>query len=467
MPYGLINDPNGLSYYQGTFHIFFQWNPYGCEHKTKHWGLVKTKDFLHFTAPEIVLKPEDWFDKDGCYSGGAMEKDGVLHLFYTGNVKDSDGKRTSHQCLAEYRGRGSARKKGVVIDGQPEGYTAHFRDPVVITGQDGYHMVVGAQTEALEGCALLYHSEDMESWQMVGKIGTGLGRFGYMWECPNLFSAGEGKTGLLFSPQGLVSEEFRYQNLYQSGYIIGDWNRQTASFSSHSEFKELDMGFDFYAPQVFCQNGQTVLMGWAGMPDLDAEYPTADYGWIFGLTLPRVLEWREGILYQRPLEQLENLRGECLTDLTDAKLTSYRGETYRLLLDSRTAEVQLELSTEGTDACPEIVFQFGEEFISIRYDKYNAVCVLDRSNMRLGGKGVRRFRLKTGECLKLQIFIDRSLMEIFYQDGQETTTCAYFPQEAGMELVVRGTSAIKKVQVWDLKRIQYEASDDSPANPNG
>ena len=88
MPFGLVNDPNGLSYYNGEFYIFYQWNPFGCEHKNKHWGLVKTKDFINFSKPKIVLKPIDWFDKNGCYSGCGIVKDDKLKLFYTGNVKD-------------------------------------------------------------------------------------------------------------------------------------------------------------------------------------------------------------------------------------------------------------------------------------------------------------------------------------------------------------------------------------------
>ena len=92
-PFGLINDPNGLSFFNGEYNIFFQWNPFTCEHKFKHWGLIKTKDFINYTIPKVVLAPVDYYDKNGCYSGSAIERNGVLELLYTGNVKDENGNR--------------------------------------------------------------------------------------------------------------------------------------------------------------------------------------------------------------------------------------------------------------------------------------------------------------------------------------------------------------------------------------
>ena len=130
-PFGLINDPNGLSYYNGEYHLFFQWNPFGCEHKFKHWGLVKTRDFINYTIPKAVLAPTDWYDKNGCYSGSALVYNDKLELLYTGNVKDEEGNRESYQVRAICDENGNVIKVGPTLlnEERPEGYTAHFRDP--------------------------------------------------------------------------------------------------------------------------------------------------------------------------------------------------------------------------------------------------------------------------------------------------------------------------------------------------
>ena len=138
--------------------------------------------------PEIILKPEDWFDKDGCYSGGAYVKDDILKLFYTGNVKGPNNERESYQCIVDYHKEGSFEKKGVIIEKQPEGYTAHFRDPMIFVENNTYYMVLGIQNKDLKGRVLIYKSEDIEKWELIGELETDMKDFGYMWECPNIFS---------------------------------------------------------------------------------------------------------------------------------------------------------------------------------------------------------------------------------------------------------------------------------------
>lgn len=453
MPFGLVNDPNGLSYFNGKYHIFYQWNPFGCEHKTKHWALVKTTDFVNFTKPEIILKPEDWFDKNGCYSGGAYVKDDILKLFYTGNVKNEKDERESYQCIVDYNKDGSFEKRGPIIPKQPDGYTAHFRDPMIFVNEGIYYMVLGVQRENLTGAALIYKSDDIEKWKLVGELETNMKDFGYMWECPNIIKVNDDKYAFLFSPQGLEAEEFKNQNIYQSGYVIGNLDFKVPQLKNHSEFKEIDMGFDFYAPQVFTHNDKNIMIGWVGMPDKDSEYPSGENGgWMFPLTLPRVLEYKDNVLYQKPLKEVENLREKQIVSVKDLNINEYS-----LDLDSRNIEIDLELLLEESTFI-DFKFVFRDEYINLTYNKENGVCIIDRNNMKLGGKGIRKFKLNVDKTLKLHMFIDNSVMEIYYQEGLETTTLMYFPKFDDFKIEIKSDNKVKmsELNIWNLRGIKYE-----------
>lgn len=451
MPFGLVNDPNGLSYYNGKYHIFYQWNPFGCEHKTKHWGLVTTEDFVTFSKPKIILKPEDYFDKNGCYSGCGLVRNDKIELYYTGNVKDENNERRTYQCLATYDKDGTIEKKGVIINKEPEGYTAHFRDPFIFKKNNMYYMILGVQNNDLKGRALIYSSKSADDWSLMGELETKLSDFGFMWECPNLLEVEENKFALIFSPQGLEAEEFKNQNIYQSGYVIGDLNLETLEFN-HDEFKELDMGFDFYAPQIFKHDGRNIMFTWLGMPDKDNEYPTSKEGFIFSLSTPREVIYNNGVLYQKPLKELENLREEKIVDVNN--ITT---KNYKINLTSRALEVQLNLDISNNDSV-EVDFKFGDEKIVVAYDKINGVCIINRNNMNQGGRGVRKFKLKGEDKLKLHMFIDNSIMEIYFQDGIETTSFAYFPENNDMEIEIKDNKNfnIEHCSVWNLKGVKYE-----------
>jgi beta-fructofuranosidase len=452
MPFGLVNDPNGLSYYNNKFHIFYQWNPFGCEHKTKHWGLVTTTDFVNFTKPQIVLKPEEWFDKNGCYSGCGLVKDDELKLYYTGNVKGPNNERESYQCVATYHKNGTIEKQGVLIEKQPEGYTAHFRDPYIFVKDEIYYMILGIQNNDLKGKAIIYKSDDAIKWELIGELKTNMQDFGYMWECPNMIKISDDRYAFIFSPQGLESEEFKYQNIYQSGYVIGNLDLKEVELKNHSEFKELDMGFDFYAPQIFNYNNENVMIGWIGLPDKDSEYPTSNCGWLYSLTMPRALEYKNNVLYQKPLKEVEKLR-----QAQKINIKNLTCDNYELNLDSRCAEIILNLDMKNTNFT-ELKFKFNDEYILLTYDKKTQNCIIDRKNMHLGGKGVRKFKLKVTEELKLHIFIDNSVMEIYYQDGIEVTTLMYFPKEDQLDIKIQNDNEVKinELYVWNLRGVKYE-----------
>lgn len=122
MPFGLINDPNGLVFANGQYHIFFQWNPLGCEHKNKCWAYTSTSDFVHYSRPKLAMQPTDAHDKDGCYSGCGFEEEGCVRVLYTCNAKDEAGVRTPAQRLGTLLADGTVRKDEIIVPGEAAGY---------------------------------------------------------------------------------------------------------------------------------------------------------------------------------------------------------------------------------------------------------------------------------------------------------------------------------------------------------
>lgn len=412
MPKGLVNDPNGLCYHQGKYQIFFQWNPFGCEHKHKHWTYTQTTDFINYTKPQIALAPVDKFDKDGCYSGSARSKNNKLEIIYTANLKDEQNIRYPRQVLVKQDDDGEFIKEKIIIDTVPKGYTTHFRDPYIFTKSNRSFIILGAQRENLTGCALIYEEID-ENWIFRGELKTQLTDFGYMWECPNLFTIDD-KDILVFCPQGLKAQKYQYQNLYQAGYLIGQFNPDTLEFT-HGEFHEFDMGFDFYAPQVLVHENRHILIGWVGMPDKLQDYPTINDGWVHSLTLPRELILKNDKLYQRPISELNELNQNATTKINTDKI-------------SLSANKKLKISIPLKDISSwQGKLKFNDEYILLTYDKNTSVFTIDRNQLKLGGKGIRQFLVKAQDELNLSIYIDNSIIELYLQDGEYYATFCYYP----------------------------------------
>lgn len=311
-PAGWLNDPNGLCYYKGRYHVFFQYSPFEVKGGLKFWGHYSSEDLVSWIYEGVSLYPDSPMDCHGVYSGSALAGDDAMHLFYTGNVKlDGDydyinnGRITSTLHVESTDGIHFGVKEEVIPAAQyPEDYTCHIRDPKVWKEQNQYHMVLGGRKKNDQGAVLFYRSRDLKKWEFDGELTTEK-PFGYMWECPDVFKMG-GETILSVSPQGVRREEYRHQNIYLSGYFVMKEGKVR-----EKDFCEWDMGFDFYAPQTFLdQKGRRILIGWMGMPDADEEYQncTLEEGWQHCLTVPRELKYQNGKIYQYPVEELMNLR---------------------------------------------------------------------------------------------------------------------------------------------------------------
>ncbi|MBR6342591.1 MAG: glycoside hydrolase family 32 protein [Selenomonadaceae bacterium] len=449
MPFGLINDPNGLAYYNGEYHIFYQWNPLGCVHKNKCWAHVRTRDFVTYSMPELALWPTDVHDKDGCYSGCGLVENGQLRVLYTCNSKDEQGVRTAAQRFGTWMENGSVRKDAIIVPGNPEGFTAHFRDPNVFYHHGVRHFVLGAQRENETGTVLVYR-EEADGWKLLGELKTEYSDFGYMWECPGLLKFGSHDV-LLFCPQGLEAQEYQYQNVYQSGYIAGHVSLDSMEMI-HGKFQELDRGFDFYAPQVFQHEGRQILLGWMGMPDRDEDYPTAEKGWVFSLTMPRVLTLRQGHIFSRPARELQELRiQESAVDIEAQETDCVRANL------AEGGEVLLNI-TLGKAQVIHMTLGYGMEKTVLHYDHKQQIMTIDRTGMNLGGKGKRSFKLYVDQTLSIQLFIDRTAIEVFFQNGEEAASFFVFPEKNILpELVVTSDEAMEEVsgRVWELAAFRF------------
>jgi len=444
---GLLNDPNGFAFYQGEYHLFYQWFPLGPVHGLKYWYHLKSKDLVTWKNLGIAIRPDYDYDNYGVYSGSGIEHQGDLYLMYTGNHRDKHWVRHPMQCIAIMHPNGEVEKLShPVIKDVPEGYTEHFRDPKVWRQGENFYAVIGAQRQNQSGTAVIYKSPDLLNWSFCKELSTELKDFGYMWECPDYFEL-DGKGIFIFSPQGLEATSMKYQNIYQSGYLIGNLlNIETFEFS-HGEFHELDHGFDFYAPQTMEDDkGRRILIGWMGLPDI--LYPTDKNGWAHCLTLPRELKIINGHLYQIPVEELKTLRKSKQNLSTTLKsLTSFgHGTNYELeceFTDIETQEVGLNLRVGE-----------GEKTV-IKYSRKEEKIILDRT---LSGEaiateyGTTRAITYNKDTLKLQIFMDTSSIEIFINNGEHVMTSRIFPTNTKNKIELFTASGTCQINInkWDL-----------------
>ena len=447
-PKGLLNDPNGLVYYKGVYHVFYQWNQTDTTHQSKSWGHITTKDFIHWKTYKPALEPSDWYDKDGCYSGSAVVFEEKIYLFYTGNVRGENGERKSYQCLAVSEDGIHFEKKGAILEHPIKGYTAHVRDPKVWQGkEDNWWMILGAQKENLTGDALIYQSANLVDWTLVGSMLEESISLGFMWECPDLLKFAD-RDIFVFSPQGLEAEGEKYNNIYQSGYFTGAFLENGTFVKDDQPFEELDRGFEFYAPQTFVDDaGRTILYGWVGVmeSEVEAAVPTRRQGWIHALTIPREIRYENGKLIQYPIAELANLRKENPT-----VIKSVGNEAVKM------TSVQQDILIEWSKAATDFVITVRNE-VEINYQANSKKLTVIRTNWKTLVKEERSVFLKR-DLMELRIMVESSLIELFLNRGEEVFTLHYFVDEDDFLLRFNylNETAEKKLTLYSLDSFVLE-----------
>lgn len=437
-PVGWLNDPNGLCYWKGWYHVFFQYAPFHAEGGLKLWGHYRSQNLLEWEYVGAAVLPDSPFDCHGVYSGSALAEKETLYLFYTGNVKHegefdyiNTGREGNVIMVQSQDGIHFSNKKCILQNKDyPISYTCHIRDPKVWKEKQQFYMVLGGRKKEEKGAVLLYCSKDLTHWEFKKEITT-KEPFGYMWECPDFFQI-EDNWVLSISPQGLQRESYCYQNVYQSGYFLCDKEIEKLEEDSLTNFEEWDYGFDFYAPQTFLdERGRRILIGWIGVPDSEKEYtnPTISSGWQHALTVPRQITKVDQKLYTYPVEEISQLREQQIEVKTGKELTIAGG-----IFD-------LELQNESDSFCITIA-----EGLTLQYTDHT--CFLSFSNEIGSGRTLRRAFLKT--CKQVRILVDYSVVEIYFNRGEKVFTTRFYPKMNVISLKVEGENI--NGFLWTLRK---------------
>ena len=457
---GWINDPNGFSVYRGEYHLFFQYHPYDKRWGPMHWGHVKTRDFLHWERLPCALAPDTAYDKDGCFSGSALElPDGRHLLMYTGvrNARRSNGAVDHYQtqCLAIGDGVNYQKYEGnPVLDARdlPEGGSPlDFRDPKLWFEEGKYWAVVGNRPADGSGSILLFESEDALHWRFASVLASCHNQFGRMWECPDFFEL-DGRRVLLTSPQDMTSMGLEFHPGNSTLCVIGSYDREQKHLL-RDNLHAIDYGTDFYAPQtLLTPDGRRVMIAW--MQSWETSGCRVEALPFFGqMTLPRELRVRDGRLIQNPVRELEQFRAVKISyhNVMISQETNLQGVAGRCL--DMTVTVRPGNKSSMYRYFRLCVAKDGERVTVIRHKPENNTVRVDRSRSGFPHDIVNQRDIPVGphEELKLRVILDRYSLELFINDGEQAASFVlYTPESADSISFSADGAAIIDVEKYDL-----------------
>jgi beta-fructofuranosidase len=435
---GWMNDPNGFSYYNGKYHMFYQYNPYDVHWGPMHWAHAVSDDLLHWEHLPAALAPDKSYDRDGCFSGSAFTlPDGRQALMYTGveqaTQPNGETKDVQTQCIAV--GDGVDYEKYplnpvLTEKNLPDGGSKFdFRDPKVWQDEDGvYNCVVGNRPADGSGQILLYTSENGFDWKFKSTLVKNNNRFGLMWECPDFFEL-DGKWVLLTSPQDMLPEGFEYHNGNGTLCLIGEYDKEKGIFTPEYN-QAIDYGIDFYAPQtIVTTDGRRVMIGWQQNWDT-CSFRSPLHAWYGQMSLPREIYLKNNRLMQRPLKELEDMRGEKViyenVEIRDdvIQLDGVKGRKLDMEIEIRPAD--------ESNVYHRFALLFAQDdtyYTSLSFRPHEKILKIDRKF-----SGSRRAIIHQRRCLvntengrlKLRIILDKFSAEIFVNDGEHVMSATIY-----------------------------------------
>ena len=463
--YGWMNDPNGMFYKDGVWHLYYQYNPYGSKWQNLSWGHSTSTDLINWENHPVALRPNG------------------LGMVFSGSCAVDKGNSTGYgddAVVGMYTSADASQVQSLVwsADG---GDTFEFypgnpvitleseaRDPNMFWDENAKQWVL-LLAHALEHEMLVFTSPDMRSWTLQSSFGKGLGAQEGVWECPDLFKlpvdgSGEEKWVLLcnLNPGGPFGGS-------ATQYFVGDFDGKVFTPDKDADgnvpTKWMDYGKDHYATVSWSDapDSRRTVIGWMSNWQYAAEVPTQQFR--SANTLPRevgLFKGADGQIYasSQPSPELVALRGSLKLDVRKASVGK-NPRTYLLpSSNSGVCEILLDIDARGADVVSLTLKNDGNEKVVMKYDAAAHTLSFDRRE-----SGVVDFSqdfpavtvsptFEDENRVSLRIFIDRSSIEVFGNDGKFVMTNLVFPTKPYSTLSISsrgGNAKVENLKIYSIK----------------
>lgn len=416
-PGNWINDPNGFIYFKGKYHLFYQYFPYAPVWGTMHWGHAVSDDLVHWEHVGIALFPTIDKDQNGCFSGSALEHNGMMNLYYTGIHYNKINPENIHVCKDDFEscqlmissGDGMSfdnfngkRVVVPVIEDKEIGDFKDTRDPKVWKDGDKFYMVLGSTYEKEIGRAVFYQSDDAVNWSYISQFRSK--RFGKTLECPDIFKV-ENEYVFIGSPMYIAEDAGGYE--HHAVCMLAGFEPRTCTLKLPQSYQYIDYGLDLYAPQTNVdKEGRRVMIAWMRMPK-EVEVP-GKKPWNGMMCIPRVVQVKDGHIYFRVHPEVDQYFTQKV--LTEERVLTKEADLKEMSV-SAEQPYRVKVSLEEGE-----VLNIGGYKIWVERDFIKT----DRSEVFAGIEGHRMISStpKLYGKYRLDILVDPNLIEVFVNEGE-------------------------------------------------
>lgn len=460
--YGWMNDPNGMFYKDGVYHLYFQYNPYGSVWGNMHWGHSTSTDLMHWKFEGCAIVPDAW---GAIFSGSCVVdhentagfgKEAVV-AFYT-SAKSTPWGDIQMQSMAYSLDNGKTFTK---YEGNPilTSSEKDFRDPKVFWYAPGKHWVmmlaVGQHME-------IYSSVNLKEWKKESEFGAMQGAHGGVWECPDLVEipvegTREKKWVLIcnLNPGGPFGGS-------AAQYFVGSFDGKKFVNESPTQTKWMDWGKDNYATVTWnnAPDGRCIALGWMSNWQYANNVPTRQYRSTNTLARDLTL-YREGqelYLKSTPSVEVKKARGKKVS--IPSFRVSEKHEIVNLFEEKQGAyEVEIVIQNAGASKIAFCLLNDKGEKVSMYYDLNRKQFVMDRSESGMVDfskdfPAVTVAPVNVDKELTLRLFVDRSSIEAFGEDGKFVMTNLVFPSQPYVKMCFEADKngyAVKALNVYKLQ----------------